>query len=313
MSFVNARIIKKQASNDEYRKQDYPRGDSRYRVSRSDLCQIAACPHKWLAGGDEGDSTKSTEWGTLIDTLLLSDGLNIAVTPETYDDGKGGQKPWNWNATVCREWREINQGRIIVKPDTLAKAELAVKRIRDDATIAAVLDKADFQVWVQADWQTSDKMIIPVKGLIDIVPCGDSLADFKTTATASIRPYGRSIYSFGYHVQAALYLDMWNAATGGKRDAFLHVIQESSEPYEIGRRQLDSDWLALGRAQYKQALERYAQCLASKAWPSYDDIENPNIMRVNGWTVTSPEPWMIMNSDCKMADNREGILGDFRV
>ena len=31
-------------------------------------------------------------------------------------------------------------------------------------------------------------------------------------------------------------------------------------------------------------------------------------MRVQGWTMTSPETWMILNSDVKL-DNSEGILG----
>jgi hypothetical protein len=306
VSFENARIVKKSASNEEYRKQEFSRGDPRYRVSRSDLCAIAECPHKWFVGAPE-DDTASTQWGTLIDALLLGGELNIAVTPETYDDDKGNKKPWNWNATVCRQWRETNEGRIIVKPDMLEKAQSAVKRIRDDTTIAAAINNADFQVWIEAEWKK-----IPVKGLIDIVPLAScALADFKTTATAAIRPYGRSIYNFGYHVQAALYLDLWNATKGVQRDSFLHVIQESSEPYEIGRRMLDSDWITLGRGIYKSALELYAQCLRSNVWPSYDDKDSPGVTRIDGWTVTSPEPWMIMNADCKL-DNREGILGDFK-
>jgi len=310
MIFENARIVKKNASNEEYRKQEFPRGDPRYRVSRSDLCEIAACPHKWMAGSPD-DDTPSTQWGTLLDALLLGGELNIAVTPENYEDDKGNPKPWNWNATVCRQWRKENEGRIIVKPDVFAQAELAFKRIRGDPVIAVILKDADFQVWIEAEFQG-----IPVKGLIDIAPKdpgGVALVDFKTTASAAVRQFGRAIYNFGYHVQAAFYLDLWNAATGEKRNTFLHVIQESGEPYEIGRRMLDADWLTLGRGMYESAIELYARCLKTGIWPSYDDMDAPNNMKVDGWTVTSPEPWMIMNADCRMADNREGILGDFKV
>jgi hypothetical protein len=305
MTFENARTVKKSASQEEYRKQEYPRGDPHYRVSRSDLCEIAACPHRWLADVQD-DDTKSTQWGTLIDALLLGGELNIAVTPETYGDDN---KPWNWNAKACQQWRELNRGRIIVKPDTLEKAQLAVNRIRNDAIIAAVINDADFQVWVEAEWRISDKITVPVMGLIDIVPKSpESLADFKTTASAEPRQYGRSIFNFGYHVQAALYLDLWNAATNENRKTFLHVIQESSEPYEIGRRMLDNNWIQLGRAQYQSALALYGKCLETNTWPSYDDMEAPSITRIQGWTITSPETWMILNSDVKL-DNSEGILG----
>ena len=308
MTFENARIVKKQAEQSEYRKQEYPRGDPRYRVGRSDLVEIAACPHRWLAGSDE-DDTPSTQWGTLIDAMLLGGKLGIAVTPETYEAADGTMKPWNWNAKACQQWRDANEGQIIVKPAAMDRAECAVKRIRADAVIAEILKDADYQVWVEADYRHNDKITVPVKGLIDIVPAtADALADFKTTQSAEPRQYGRSIFNFGYHVQAAMYLDLWNAATNGKRNTFLHVIQESSEPYEIGRRMLDNNWLQLGRAQYQAALVLYGKCLETNTWPSYDDMEAPGIMRVQGWTMTSPETWMILNSDVKL-DNSEGILG----
>lgn len=306
MMFENARIVKKQAKQEEYRKQDVERGDPLYRVSRSDLCAILACPHKWRYGSGE-DSTKEIEWGTLMDAMLLGGELGISVTPETYEDDKGNKKPWNWNANVCKQWRDKQEGLIIVKPDTFAKAEYAVKRLRDDKVIASVLN-ADYQVWVEADYRYSDKSIIPVKGLIDIVPKNSfALADFKTTQTAEPRQYGRSIWSFGYHIQAALYLALWNAAAKESRNIFLHVIQESSEPYEVGRRMLDSNWIQIGREKYKAALKLYGQCLESNTWPAYDDMDAPGVERVEGWTLTSPETWMILNADVKMGNSIEDV------
>lgn len=309
MKFENARIVKKQASQAEYRKQDHPRGVPIYRVGRSDLVEIAACPHRWLMAGAE-DDTKATQWGTLVDALLLGAELGIAVTPETYEGSDGKTKPWNWNATVCRQWAESHKGHIVVKPDMLTKAQCAVKRIRDDAVIAKILAGADYQVWVEADYRHSDKLIIPVKGLIDIVPKGNrsaALADLKTTQSASLRPYGRTIWNYGYYVQAAMYLDLWNAATGEGRNTFLHVVQESDEPYEIGRRMLDNNYLQIGRGKYQAALDLYGKCLESNNWPSYDDMDAPDITRIEGWTVVSPEPWMIMNADVKMGNSMDDI------
>lgn len=310
MKFENAKIVKKQATQAEYQKQDHPRGHPGYHVSRSDLVEIADCPHRWIAGFNE-TNTKATLWGSLIDALLIGAECGIAVAPENYEASDGKLKPWNWNASQCKQWGAMNHGRLIVKPDTLKQAEIAVKRIRDDAIIAKVINSADNQVWVEANYRYSDKIVIPVKGLIDIVPreeCFTSaLADLKTTQSANPRQYGRAIYNYSYHVQAAMYLDLWNAATNEGRNIFLHIIQESAAPYELGRRMLDSNFLQLGRAKYQAALELYGKCLESNIWPSYDDMESPDIMRVNGWTMTSPETWMILNSDVKM-DNSADIL-----
>ena len=74
--------------------------------------------------------------------------------------------------------------------------------------------------------------------------------------------------TFGYHGQAAFYLDLWNAATGEKRDRFAFLVQQSEAPFEIALVELGQLDIDAGRRWYQQAIAKYAICLQSDEWPS---------------------------------------------
>ena len=121
-----------------------------------------------------------------------------------------------------------------------------------------------------ADKETG--LTVPLKGMIDLEPrvnstFHDSLADLKTCNSASPFPWARAVFEHGYHIQAAMYLDLYNSATGQDRTTFLHVLQESYAPWEVGKRLLSQEFLELGRLTYLTALQRYCQCLAANSRP----------------------------------------------
>lgn len=302
MSWTNGKVIGAGVSYEDYSRQDegVKRGDKAWRVSRSDLADVLACPYKWREGAAD-ESSDAMLWGSLIDMLLLTPekfGDRFAVCPETYmaEGKKKGdppeEKPWNWNATVCKEWRDQQGGKETIKTELHEAAKEAVKRFKENGCVAGLLADYKAQVCVQADWtDEATGLVIPVRGLIDIAPAlesaeyGTCLADLKTTVDASMHTWGRKVFSGGYHVQAALYLDLFNAATGETRDGFLHLIQEKEQPYAIGTRRLDPAYIVMGRGYYEWALRIYAKCLATNTWPGYD---------AEGWTNIEPEPWMQM-------------------
>ena len=84
-----------------------------------------------------------------------------------------------------------------------------------------------------------------------------------------------------------MYLDGFNKATGESRREFRHVLQESFAPWEVGKRWLTSEFLAIGRTKYKEALKRYCQCLKDDEWPGYDDSGS---MVIDGWREVNPLP-----------------------
>lgn len=305
----NAKIVGAQVDPDAYHRRDatVPRGSREYVMSQGELMEFAHCPHRYIMGYQESEeSSDSQEWGSLIDTLLLdpvrfSD--KYAIAPATYmaEGKKKGdspvEKPWNWNATVCKDWREEQNGKTVIKADEQTEAEKATSLLQNDPIISEVLLCSEKQVMVTADYQDEVTGItVPLRALIDLAPHKDydgysnCLIDLKTCCLADPSAWTRAVFQHKYHVQAPFYLDLYNAATGENRKEFRHIVQESFPPYEIGRRILADEFVKLGKEKYQEALALYCQCIKTNHWPNYDELLNYNI---NGWGIVDPEGWMI--------------------
>lgn len=297
---VEAQVIADGVSSETYLAQNdgLKRGQPEFIMGGSDLAEFAHCPHRWV-GGYKDEGTKATEWGTVVDCLLMDGNQErFAICPETYLNDKGEEKPWNFNAAVCKEWRTAQEaeGKQVVKPDVFQSAFLAAETIMKDPQLMEVFKSSRKQVMVKGIYLDRETGLrIPVHCLIDLVPPlpRPYLADFKTCQSAHPGPWAKHVYKFGYHIQAARHLDLWNAATGELRVEFRHEIQESYEPFEIGKRMLSEEFITLGRETYIRNLKRYAQCLATGEWPGYDVATNSSEIVIDGHLLVQPEAWMM--------------------
>jgi hypothetical protein len=305
--------------------QEYPRGDARRIMSRSELCRFGQLPRKWLLGGFDKSASSSMIHGSLVDCLLLTPDFYeecYSVTPETYPtevmkcpqcgsitDSKVCRKckvdrekvtvdkPWTLASEYCKEWEQqiALDRRTPIQSVQLNTANAAIRRLKEDLDILNLISNSDFQVFIQVDWHDSATgLVIPVKCLIDIVPHKESfLADLKTTKDAEPRAYSRQIFENGLHVQAALYLDAHTAATNEFRQEFRHIVSENETPFETAKRWISEEFIELGRKTYQGLLTQYCQCLANNYFPGYDEW-NPETS-INGWGCASPAPYMILS------------------
>ncbi len=284
----------------------YSKGDKEYRMSKSELWQFRNCPRKWL-GLPPVEKTDAMEWGSLVDVLALTPDRfrdQYSICPDTYEDEKGVKKPWNWNANRCKDWREVQHaaGFEVIKAIKAKDAQLAVRSMMKDSIIAEFIESCDKQVALSLDYHDEKTgLIIPIRGMLDLVPKKGTkfetwLGDLKTTNDALMRKWERSVFDQGYHYQAAIYLDLWNSATGEQRDTFAHVIQESDMPFETARRRMSAEFTQIGRDQYTADLALYAQCLVN-GFPGYEEMAElrgePNRGNIDGWSVCEPSSWMI--------------------
>lgn len=307
---TNGQLIAKNYDSRQYCLQAVKRGDPNYVMSRSDLMDFAVNPLRWRRGGRAYDETDATEWGSLVDCLLLdADRFNdrFSIKPETYPTDDGEEKPWSGNSKWCKQWIKEQGDRTCINNEVWREAHNAADRLTKDPVIGPILATADYQVYVTAEYHDAKTgIIVPVKALIDIVPKGalsQSLIDSKTARNGDPSKWGRVVNARDYHVQGALHLDCYNAATHEERSDFRHIVQENFPPFEVSKPWLDSSFISLGRAKYVEALKLYAKCLKNNSWDSYDDLQRENY---NGWSMVSPEAYMVTASDPDwLSDDKE--------
>lgn len=93
--------------------------------------------------------------------------------------------------------------------------------------------------------------------------------DFKTTNTANLDEFERKAAGFGYHLQAAFYLDLLIALEIHAEPAFVLVACEKDAPHIVSVREPDAEAVAEGRRRNRQAIRLYARCHERDEWPSY--------------------------------------------
>ena len=230
-----------------------PRGGP---VSKSLLWDFHKSPYKWIHGRNK-ESSKAMELGTLIHLAVLE--------PEKPLESLVAVSPYvDYRTKEAREWRYSQRmaGKIIATEEEVGIAQACAEVFREDYA-------QKFQAETQNEVAVFGKIgETEVKGMIDLVPTGlDCLIDLKTTASIdSLENLQRNIVSRGYHWQAALYLDLWNAASGESRTRFVFCFIETDYPHETAWVELSENLIDIGRAGYMNAVAKWQQCVATNIW-----------------------------------------------
>lgn len=94
------------------------------------------------------------------------------------------------------------------------------------------------------------------------------LTDYKTAACSEPGVFVKAAANYGYHMQAAWYLDLARDL-GHPAEAFAFVVQEKEPPYLVTVIELPPELVDVGRARNARALERFRDCTESGYWPGY--------------------------------------------
>ena len=136
--------------------------------------------------------------------------------------------------------------------------------------VARPLIHCDGDAEVAAVWE-DPRSGLKCKGLLDKYPDdSDMIVDLKTTADASPKAFAKSLYSYGYHRQAAHYL-RGVQTIGEPRTKFIFVAVEKTPPYAIGVYRISDAALQAGVDELDQLLDTYARCESTGVWPGYPE------------------------------------------
>ncbi len=115
------------------------------------------------------------------------------------------------------------------------------------------------------------------------------ICDIKNMADASKAAFERDAGKFGYHVQEAVYSDVWAKGAEHPVEAFFFVVFEKSNPPMVAVYELDANAVAEGHAIYRAALARYKECFERDEWPGYEPGVQKISLRPFAYRLTTPE------------------------
>lgn len=286
----------------EYAAEPLKRGDAKFTVRSHVLAEVVRNPMRWLMGYESPES-KAKEFGEVLDCLALTPTQwpkRFCMLPEDAprrpsDRQRNAKKPSPETLASIEWWDDFNDrtsGASIITNELNATVHGALQRLKDNGKIAAFLGSGMTQAWVVGYYRDPETGLeVPTKALIDIVPkaedpiFGEMLGDLKSTRNAEPRQFAKDCFRYRYHMQAAWYLDHWNAATGESRNQFLHVVVENFAPFECRMPLLSQRFIDHGRLLYQAALALYCKCLSLNRWPSYDPLGKE-------WPITDGEDYM---------------------
>lgn len=121
------------------------------------------------------------------------------------------------------------------------------------------------------------------------------VTDYKTACAADDESFAKSMHNYGYHQQAAWYLDGVEALGllgNGEPPVFLFIVQEKKAPYLVNVVQPDDDSIKIGRHLNRQAIAAYKECTESGVWPGYGT--EPKLISLPAYVTRQyeKEPWM---------------------
>jgi hypothetical protein len=150
---------------------------------------------------------------------------------------------------------------------------------------SAWLYEATTEVQKRLTWR-DPKTGLPLIGYLDAVAEKDGkpvLWDLKTTTDASGDKYARDADNFAYWLQAYAYIYAYARKTGIFCD-FYQIVVESSAPYAVNTFRCSSDFIELGKQQYRKALDRVKFCIDNDCFNAgydfmdftgYDELDLP--------------------------------------
>jgi hypothetical protein len=112
--------------------------------------------------------------------------------------------------------------------------------------------------------------------------CPVGVVDLKTCRTAAPEDFSRAVYTLGYHIQAAFYLEA-AAVAGLPADDFYIIAAESSAPYEAALYKVDHAAIEIGRRELARLKAIHARFQESQTWPGYSP--EPQAISLPPWIM----------------------------
>jgi hypothetical protein len=237
-------------------------------VSGAKLLLPPSCPALFQWARTHPTFSDAFDFGHAAHKKVLGAGQEIVVIDAV-----------DWRGKAARDARDQAraEGKIplLAKDDAVSDAMAA--KVREHPIAAALLDPDHGKPEQSLFAQDEESGGVWLRGRLDWLPDPGPgrmiLCDYKTTADiGDPAAFSRAMGNYGYHAQAAWYLDL--ARTLGLADddaAFVFIVQSKQAPYLVSVIEPDEEALEIGRAENRAAINLFAKCTSNNEWPGYDE------------------------------------------
>lgn len=235
-------------------------------INKSTLWEIRRSPahYKYLLDHPLED-TPSLRFGRALHAALLTPAAykrEYVASPDFDKRTKAGKEAY-------AEWAsKIPSDATIITEDEAQEIKDMLKAYRGCPDAKNLLKKSKRELPIF--WK--DKNLgLKCKCRVDALTAS-AVIDIKTTADGCLDSFRRDALKYGYHVQAAHYLDGVEALTGKRLDWYFIAI-EKNPPYGIHVMKASPGFIDFGEFERNVLMERLHTCMESNTWDSYQTEE----------------------------------------
>jgi exodeoxyribonuclease VIII len=222
--------------------------------------------------------TPSMRFGSLYHTAMLEPeklATDYFVMPDVDRRTKDGKAAWEAALIECGTREQV-------KTDDLQKTSAMFTALMKHTAAANAITQLREYVEASLFW-TDPTTGVECRARPDLIRNDGFIVDLKTAADASADAFQRASFNYGYHRQAAFYLDAWKLISGEAPKGFIFVVQETEAPFLTAVYVASPAMIEAGRAEITQDLQGFAKCLETNNWPGLP--EAPQELTLPRWAM----------------------------
>lgn len=211
--------------------------------------------------------TPAMVFGRLCHALILTPELvekEFVVLPEINRRTKVGKQEYG-------QFLDQNAWKSIITHDQYQEAVKMRDCMYASPAIRALLGNGCSEEPIT--WQREEGGVL-CKAQLDYCRSGLVL-DYKTTTDATEGAFSKSLANFGYHRQAAWYLEAAEKKYGERPKGVVFLVQEKECPEYINYFAIDSEAIEIGARECDEGYRGISERLASGAWSPYPQEIQP--------------------------------------
>jgi hypothetical protein len=221
---------------------------------------------------DANEETEALILGRAVHHLLLGQpnfAREFVITPSETPDAKGKLQPWTLRFDSAKKWVADRkaEGKTVLSPEQGVRIQgMALRLGREPLVKQGALSGLSeiTMAWQDREtgvWLLSRPDVIPTDSgdFTDLKTLGYGVVDYPNLV--------RTIAEHGYHQQAALCAEGFEALIGEKLKSFSFYFVESKRPHCARMVMLRDADLVLGMRQNRNAMRRFVTAMNAGHWP----------------------------------------------